>query len=139
MHAPVSSQAHGSAALLAAARRLYFALHIRFSASLHANSNACVLDCLSRLSDLLNFSFLFQCREIPSCRCVRYMQEFFNFVVGDFAFHRQRFQNLFEFLVLPVLNRGPCFHQEVAGGGGGWGGVCGEFIESGAIGSLAGI
>ncbi|OGG49827.1 hypothetical protein A2763_03610 [Candidatus Kaiserbacteria bacterium RIFCSPHIGHO2_01_FULL_54_36] len=37
MHAP-GIQAHGSAALLAAARRLYFAFHIRFSASLHAKT-----------------------------------------------------------------------------------------------------
>ena len=68
MHAPVSGQAHGSAARSAAARRLYIAFHFRFRASLHANSNARVLDCLSSFPDLLDFSFLFQCREIP-CRC----------------------------------------------------------------------
>ena len=104
----------GSAALLAAARRLYISLHVRFRASLHANSNARVLDCLSCFSDLLNLSFLFQCREIPCRCCVGDVKQFLNFVVGDFAFHRQRFQDFFEFLSLPLLNRGACFHQEIA-------------------------
>ena len=110
MYAPVSGQAHGSAALLAAARRLYIAFHFRFRASLHANSNACVLDCFSRSSDLLDFSFLFQCREIPRRCRVRDMKQLLNFVVGNLTFHRQRFQDFFEFLVLSVLNRCAGFH-----------------------------
>jgi len=86
-------QAHGSASLRAAARRLYIAFHFRFSASLHSNSNARVLDCFSRFSYLLDFSLLFQCREIPSRCCVRDVQEFLNFVVGDFAFCVQCFHD----------------------------------------------
>src|SRR3989344_1987465 len=109
-------QAHGSALLRAAARRLYIALHFRFFASLHANSNASVFDCFSGFSDLLYFSFLFQCREVPRRRCVRDMQKFLDFVVGDFALCIQGFQNLFEFLALSVLNGCACFHQEIAGG-----------------------
>ena len=116
MHAPVSGQAHGSAALRAAARRLYISLHVRFSASLHSNSNARVLDCFPRFSDLLDFSFLFQCREIPSCRCVRDVQKFLYFVVGDFFFLAQKLKNLFKLLSLPVLNRGAGFHEQIAGG-----------------------
>ena len=104
------------AALLAAARRLYFAFHFRFSTSLHSNSNARVLDCFSSFSDLLYLSFLFESREIPSCRRIRDMQKFLNFVVRDFAFFIQRFQNLFEFLVLSVLNRRSRFHEQVACG-----------------------
>src|SRR3990167_9735674 len=49
-------QAHVSAARSAAARRLYIAFHFRFPASLHSNSNARVLDCLSSFPDLLDFS-----------------------------------------------------------------------------------
>ena len=81
------------AALLAAARRLYIAFHFGFRASLHANSNARVLDCFSGFPDLLYLSFFFQCREIPSRCCVRDMQKFLHFVVGDFAFRVQRFHD----------------------------------------------
>ena len=112
-------QAHGSATLRAAARRLYIAFHVRFSASLHSNSNARVLDCFSRFPDLLDFSFLFQCREIPRCCRARDMQEFLHLVVGDFAFCCQRFQNLVQFLSFPVLNRCSRFHEQIARG------VCG--------------
>ena len=104
------------AALLAAARRLYFAFHIRFRASLHTNSNASVRYCFPRFSNLLDFSLLFQCREIPRRCCVGYMKQFLDFIVGDFALCVQGFQNLFEFLVLPVLNRCAGFHEEIASG-----------------------
>ena len=80
------------------------------------NSNARVLDCFSRFSYLLDFSFLFQCREIPRRCCVGYMKQFLDFIVGDFALCVQGFQNLFEFLVLPVLNRCAGFHEEIASG-----------------------
>ena len=76
-------QAHGSATLRAAARRLCLAFHFRVSASLHLNSNSRVLDCFSGIADLLDFPFLFQCSEIPCRCCVGNVQEFLNFVVGD--------------------------------------------------------
>ena len=109
------------AALLAAARRLYIAFHIRFSASLHTTtkfkniSRLCVSYRFSGFPDLFYFSLLLQFRQIPSCCCVGDVEEFLHFVVRDFSFRVQRFQNLFEFPLLSGLNRGASFVEEIAG------------------------
>ena len=51
-----------------------------------SNSNSLVDDCLTRFAHLLYLSFLFQSRQIPRRCRVRDMQEFLDFVVGDFSF-----------------------------------------------------
>ena len=76
----------GFAALSAAARRLCLALHFRFCASLHAKAKRSRFRVRYRVSgfaDLRDFSLLLQCGEIPRRCCVRDVQEFLYFVVGD--------------------------------------------------------